>query len=231
VNPEPDNHAPDCSQARVEPAALWPPNHSMVPVEIVGVTDPDGDPVHFEIVQIVQDEAVGKDDVDKRCADALIEDSQVSLRAERSGANGRVYELTFRARDARGAVCDGKVRVCVPSDSHGACIQDSLLFNSLGICAPSQILAAKAKIKHASARVISSTRARAEIEYSLPRDGEVSLAIYDLAGRRVALLETGFRSAGSHVASWSPGAAGRGVYFYRLRTELSTLTGSIAVQD
>ena len=59
------------------------------------------------------------------------------------------------------------------------------------------------------------------LPYELAREGEVSLVIHDLAGQRVAMLELGFRAAGSYAESWS-GMDGEGrplasgVYFYTL---------------
>jgi len=41
----PPNHDPDCNAAAADLPELWPPNHRFVPVTILGVTDPDGDPV------------------------------------------------------------------------------------------------------------------------------------------------------------------------------------------
>jgi len=38
------NHPPDISQAQANVAVLWPPNDRLVPFQIEGVTDPDGDP-------------------------------------------------------------------------------------------------------------------------------------------------------------------------------------------
>ncbi|MDZ7290475.1 MAG: clostripain-related cysteine peptidase [candidate division KSB1 bacterium] len=59
------------------------------------------------------------------------------------------------------------------------------------------------------------------IRYTLPFAGEVNLAVYDLAGRRVATVESGFKSAGEHAVRWDGrDRAGQrvasGVYFYRL---------------
>jgi hypothetical protein len=39
------NQPPDCSEAYPSIQEIWPPNHKYVDIEIMGVTDPDGDPV------------------------------------------------------------------------------------------------------------------------------------------------------------------------------------------
>lgn len=59
------------------------------------------------------------------------------------------------------------------------------------------------------------------IRFALPRTAHVRLAVYDLAGRTVAVLREGELPAGTHTAEWrGRDAAGRrvaaGVYFYRL---------------
>jgi hypothetical protein len=41
------------------------------------------------------------------------------------------------------------------------------------------------------------------LRYSLPRDEQVSLAAYDVAGRRLAQLENGRVTAGEHTVSWN----------------------------
>ncbi|MCI0699249.1 S8 family serine peptidase [candidate division KSB1 bacterium] len=61
------------------------------------------------------------------------------------------------------------------------------------------------------------------IRYELPHNGNVTLAVFDLTGRRVATLESGPKVAGQHLVRWngrnSKGArVPSGVYFYRLET-------------
>jgi hypothetical protein len=67
------------------------------------------------------------------------------------------------------------------------------------------------------------------IAYTLPAAGEVDLAIFDVAGRRVRTLATGVRLAGPHRVEWDGAdAMGRAVasgsYFLRLRADGSVKT-------
>jgi hypothetical protein len=55
----------------------------------------------------------------------------------------------------------------------------------------------------------------ATLSYALPAEGHVELAVFDVAGHRVATLVDGFVPAGTHELSWSPDVAS-GVYFARL---------------
>jgi hypothetical protein len=60
----------------------------------------------------------------------------------------------------------------------------------------------------------------ARIQFDLPRAERVRLEVFDLQGRRVAMLADQRYAAGSHVVDWNPGDASPrvrpGVYVYRL---------------
>jgi hypothetical protein len=128
------NSPPDCSLAKPSSAQLWPPNHKMKAVSIVGVSDPENSQVTITILGVTQDEPTnGLGDGDT-ALDAVIQGNKVLLRAERSGlGNGRVYRITFQADDGSGGVCTGTVTVCVPHDQGQGCncIDDGLVVNSL----------------------------------------------------------------------------------------------------
>jgi len=135
VNVRDTNSAPECSLARASLTQLWPPNHKMVPVTILGVSDPDDQSIAVTILAVTQDEpTMGLGDGDSG-PDAVIQGSTVLLRAERAGGgNGRVYRVTFRADDGHGGVCEGTVRVCVPhsmSRTAAPCVEDPFLIDSL----------------------------------------------------------------------------------------------------
>jgi hypothetical protein len=100
------------------PNLLWPPNHTLVPIGIAGITDPDGDLVTITITGITQDEPTnGLGDGDTAPDGFGVGTTQAQVRAERSGtANGRVYAISFRAEDGKDGACTGVVAVGVPHD-------------------------------------------------------------------------------------------------------------------
>ena len=60
------------------------------------------------------------------------------------------------------------------------------------------------------------------IRFALPQDSAVELAVYNLAGQRVATLVDGLRQAGSHAVHWNGDddlsrELGSGIYLYQLR--------------
>ena len=127
-----ENRPPDCSGAFPEAGSIWPPNHKPVPVEIHGVTDPDGDVVDVVVTSIFQDEVVKGKGSGKTCPDAWLDPPKIL--AERSGnppKNGRVYHLGYTATDPSGASCSGSVTICVPHDLSGSgCVDEGPLFSS-----------------------------------------------------------------------------------------------------
>ena len=135
------NEPPVCDEAYADPGCLWPVNHKFVAVDILGVTDPDGDPVTIIITGITSDEPTASDEGaggEKHAPDADgVGTDTAGLRAERSGGgNGRVYEISFTAIDGMGAECEGSVIVCVPHDKGGddcECIDDGQVYDATQI--------------------------------------------------------------------------------------------------
>ena len=128
-------YPPQCELPRASVPLLWPPDHKLIPVGIVGVTDPNNDAVTLTVTGVTQDEPLnGLGDGDTS-PDAVLHGTEVLLRAERAGAgNGRVYRLSFTADDGLiiGGQCTGSVIVCVPHDRKtSTCVHDGLLFDSL----------------------------------------------------------------------------------------------------
>jgi hypothetical protein len=121
------NEPPDCSAAFADPDVLWPPNRTLQTVTVMGVTDPDGDPVTIAITDVTQDEPVTGLGYGNTAPDAAnIAGASVDIRAERSGlGDGRVYHILFTATDDQGATCEGDVTVGVPHDQGGAPAVDS----------------------------------------------------------------------------------------------------------
>lgn len=129
-----ENRPPDCQAAAPSVSRLWPPNHRLEPLDIVGVTDPDGDAVTVTIASIRQDEPVNATGDGDTAPDGFGAGTGAALlRSERSGGgNGRVYHVAFTAADAAGGNCTGEVTVCVPHDGKPGrvCVDEGPLFDS-----------------------------------------------------------------------------------------------------
>jgi len=127
------NAPPACQLGVARPTLLWPPDHKLLAVSIVGVADPDNDQVTITVTGVKQDEPVnGLGDGDTS-PDAVLQGDTVLLRSERAGnGNGRVYHVTFRAEDGGGRSCVGTAAVCVPHDrKNDNCVDGGALYDSL----------------------------------------------------------------------------------------------------
>ncbi|MFC1978424.1 hypothetical protein ACFLVP_00350 [Chloroflexota bacterium] len=117
------NQPPDVSEAYPSTMCIWPPNHKLVDINILGVTDPDGDDVTITITGITSDEPTAYKGSGGRnhVPDAYgIGSDTAQVRAERSGkGDGRVYVISFTADDGNGGVSYGSVAVSVPHDKSG----------------------------------------------------------------------------------------------------------------
>ena len=72
------------------------------------------------------------------------------------------------------------------------------------------------------------------IRFSLDRGEKVDLSVYDLSGRLVKRLASGFMDAGEHVVGGAGtdaagGTAAAGIYYYRLKAGTSTESGKVVL--
>ena len=108
----------------VSPSVIWPPDHKFVPVTItVTTSDVCDDHPAIRLVSITSNEAVdvtgsGNTSPDVQGAAFGTDDRQFLLRAERSGqGSGRVYTITYEAKDGSGNATTSTVTVTVPKNS------------------------------------------------------------------------------------------------------------------
>ncbi len=125
------NRPPDCGHAASSRVELWPPHAEMLPVRVIGVTDPDGDAVTITVTGVVQDEPVDDGEEDITCPDAeVVLANSISLRAERRrDGYGRIYRISFTATDTSGNACSGTVESCVPLLNGQPCLDTGATFD------------------------------------------------------------------------------------------------------
>jgi len=243
----PGRAKPTTATAKAVPARLWPPDLSMVPVNIVGVTDSMGNAVSVHVTGVTQDEPIShrarggtmlpgqaiagsgmmmsQDSMDNPCFDARVVNGQLFLRRERQeGGNGRVYRVSFTAVTRDGGSADGTVLIGVPrQEGVRLAVNDGLKYNALEGCpAPGGNMSMamhseSAKTFSTSLGVARVEAGRVAVDYTLAQAGKVSLAVFDVAGRRVASLDDAVQGAGEHHASLAIEHLAHGIYFVRMR--------------
>jgi N-acetylneuraminic acid mutarotase len=123
-----DTTAPSVTIA-TSPAVLWPPDHTLQQVALAPAAQDlcDPGPIVTSLVSVTSsepDDAPGEGDGhtsgDIENVTFGAAGTNILLRAERSSSgSGRVYTITYTARDATGNVATGTARVTVPRDRSG----------------------------------------------------------------------------------------------------------------
>lgn len=125
------NDPPACHLASASPNKLWPPNHKLATINIIGVTDPDNDTISLTVTSITQDEPINGTGDGDTTPDGITQGDSALIRKERmGGGNGRVYEINFIADDAISGSCSGAVTVCVPKKKKSSCVDDGQVYLS-----------------------------------------------------------------------------------------------------
>lgn len=205
------NSAPDVAATRPSIERLWPADHQLVAVDVLGVTDPEGDPFTMTIDRVLSDENPVTPDVVGNCPDARVVGNRVMLRAEHNpNGDGRTYVIEFTATDRLGLSSLGRVTVCAPHYSTTPCDVDPATFEATGPC----VVPSPQRKPFVTGARGSSLQVRYELEAAVP----VYLGIYDVAGRLRGVIDEGQRAAGVHETAWDLSGLDAGVYFVKLRT-------------
>lgn len=226
------NRPPDCSNAHPGVEQIWPANGRMVEVPLLGIVDPDGDPVSITITAITQDEPVAGDGHgfgSRRRPDGEgVGTSLARVRAERRTqghgrhhGNGRMYAISFQATDSSGESCSGQVFVCVPfNPRRPECRDDGQTYDSTSgrkrDCGPGRGRKLEARPSP------NPFNPNTTLFYELPEDAAVRVLIFDVRGRLMRTLLDAAQTAGTHAVPWDGrDTTGRtvadGVYLYTIQ--------------
>jgi len=125
-------------------------------------------------------------------------------------------------------------------DGHLDIIEDSCLLLNDGTPAPAAMTRALSMVGRQSSAELTASfspnpiRGRGVLGFSLPKDGKVSIHLYDIRGRRVQTLADGvLMAAGTHTVDVDARAAGmsNGICFYRIDTESGQKSGKIVIAN
>lgn len=116
----------DTTPPTIEPlrSEIWPPNHELHGVtaaDCAGAVDACDPTLDVRFTEATSDEPADAEGDGSHEPDIVFASANdASVRAERQGGeNGRVYTLSFFARDDSGNIAEGACRVSVPHDASG----------------------------------------------------------------------------------------------------------------
>jgi hypothetical protein len=110
------NKPPDCSTLVARPDVLPSMNRSFFPVTLSGATEPDGEPMTYQITSVTQTQpTTGPGDSTSPDAMRVSKPNQILLRSEyRPGGSGRVYHINATVTDSKGESCSSTENVSIP---------------------------------------------------------------------------------------------------------------------
>ncbi|MBN2572098.1 MAG: T9SS type A sorting domain-containing protein [Ignavibacteriales bacterium] len=65
------------------------------------------------------------------------------------------------------------------------------------------------------------------IQFSIPKEGQVRLKIYNILGQELEILVDDFKESGNHIVTWDASNYPSGVYIYKLETETKILANKM----
>jgi hypothetical protein len=84
---------------------------------------------------------------------------------------------------------------------------------------PSEVIIGRPNVFDVSQNYPNPSNPKSKIDYQLPFDGKVTIKVYDLTGREVAVLVNETKDAGYYTAEFDGTSLASGVYFYRIIAE------------
>ncbi len=216
---------------------MWPPNHTyrtITAADIVYSISDNCSTLDFSDVVITSVSSDEPEDAIGNGDGATLDDiviasncNSVQLRKERAGGwNSRVYTVNYTITDDDGNVFASYFSACVPVDiDNPTCTDDGAgsgyTETSACVAAPKEddrsasIPAGYALEQNYPNPFNPSTT----ITFAIPQNAAVTLTVYDVSGRRIAVLVDGQMSAGSHSVSFDASGLVSGVYMYTLESD------------
>jgi hypothetical protein len=107
--------------------------------------------------------------------------------------------------------------------SDSSCVDDGQRYSSLGPCTSSHVILPDA----ISLAVSGVTDNAAELTFALPTDAQVKLVAFDVAGRRLAIIENANLTRGVYNRTWNMGGLSSGTYFVRMTVNGVSVTRTV----
>lgn len=140
---------------------------------------------------------------------------------------GSVYSRAFATNEARSL--DGFINYPIGA-LHPFMNSLQVFYSTYGIAEESKNIVSNKKLYNYPNPVINST----EINYELPNNTNVNIAIYNLSGQKITTLVTGYKKAGCYTVKWDGkdshnNKVNNGTYFYTLKTDNRRISNKLTI--
>ncbi|MES2647629.1 MAG: T9SS type A sorting domain-containing protein [Bacteroidota bacterium] len=232
-----DNQPPVINTISMPVVMLWSPNHKYEKLKasrfVTSVSDncsaiPAGNVVITRVTSDELENAPGGADGNTTTDIKIAADCKsVDLRSERmDGGNGRVYTVYLSVTDVNGNTATAVAYAVVPTSKNGTnAVDDGAAYIVNSGCNVANIVKSSKQNSVFVESDISAQnypnpfRAFTTIQYQLPSEAHVSLAVYNALGARVVQLVNGMKSAGKHSVRFDASTRAGGIYLCKLQTK------------
>jgi hypothetical protein len=220
---------------------LWAPNHEYATITaadmVSAITDNcatlgAGDVVITSVSSDEPEDAIGIGDGETVDDIVIAGDcNSVMLRKERAGAgNGRVYTVNFTVSDGNGNSSAYSFIVWVPQSQFSTATNNGAgsgytVNSACGAWAKPSGNVARIPAGYALEQNYPNPfNPSTSISYTVPRNAAVSIAVYDMYGRKVVQLVDGSVTAGTHSVNFDASGLMSGMYVYTLESDGVVIT-------
>lgn len=224
-----DNYAPEITLNAA--VTLWPPNHEYVSFDITDMVASVSDACASTLgVSDVTIHSVWSDEAEDATGGgdgATLDDiviacdyQSVMLRKERQGAgNGRVYTVKLQVSDGCNTGYE-MYKVYVPRNTGNMAMDDGAAY-TVSTCTMPKDLARRGAVPAGmtlSQNYPNPFNPSTTISFAIPQAADVTLRVFDVNGREVALVAQGGFAAGTHTLVFDASDLPSGLYSYRLES-------------
>lgn len=151
---------------------------------------------------------------------------EIAATGDSTTATSQWQELTFRFGDLSGRNIDRFVLLFDPGDFTA----DQYFFDDFALVTSGPLLNVGDVITNNSVKVYPNpSQGMTRFDYDLTTASEVSLSVYDMAGREVVRINEGMQSQGAHTVNWNASSLENGIYFYQFKAADQVISGKVVL--
>ena len=135
-------------------------------------------------------------------------------------------ELEFRFGDLSDTTVNAFVLLFDPGDF----TSDTYFFDNMSVVTGQDLVGIEDYLEKGQFTVYPNpTAGVTQFSYELKTSANIAINIFDLAGRKMAMISEGVQAAGTHLSTWNASTLPNGLYLYNFRVNNQIISGKILV--